>query len=635
MGSRDISKTMVLKDGVSKPLKKINQGVVEYRRNLQDLRDVGARTWSAIRSGLTSIGVAAAGAATAIAGVAGVSSVLQIGTQAASDLENYRLTLETVLKDTKKAGDLMKWAGQFANITPFDTSEVIEGTVRLEAYGISAQGTMRQIGDMAAVMNKDLMQAIEAVADAQTGELERLKEFGITKAMIEKKAGEMFRNQVVVNNKGQIVDQQKFNEALFALMDERFKGGMERQSSTFKGLMSTITGTWSTGLAEMMGVSAAGEVRAGSLFATLKSSAESAASVLTQMAEDGTFQRWGDNLASIVSGTATAFAMVRDNWPVISPIIYGIVGTLSAYKAAVLAAKAANVIKTASVKTMAWWTTFYGNAAATTSGKMRIMTLVQHGLNAAMRANPIGMVITLLGLLVVAGIYVVKNWEQIKLAGMRTWNIVVDAAEWGVNKFIDFANFVFRAYKFAWDSIEFAGKSIWNGILAAGEAGVNGFISLINWMIEKSLDGINSMIRGANKVASNLGIGSVMDEITFNGIDKVSFDGAKAVAEKPKWDSGLNVIPQLNFDGAKFSEDSLMEQTTKAQRERDKKKGKSEEALATAIAENTAALTDNTSATGANTAATGANTAVLLGNKSATDIADSLLARIERHLYAT
>lgn len=33
---------------------------------------------------------------------------------------------------------------------------------------------MTQIGDMAGVMNKDIMQAVEAVADAQTGELERL-----------------------------------------------------------------------------------------------------------------------------------------------------------------------------------------------------------------------------------------------------------------------------------------------------------------------------------------------------------------------------------------------------------------------------------------------------------------------------
>ena len=640
MGAKDVSKTMVLKDGVTPTLKKISKGTVEYKRDLRDLRNVGIKTWTSMRDGMRSVAKEAAGIAATIAGISGAAATISTGISAASELENYRLTLETVMKDTKKAGELMRWASQFANITPFDTDEVVEGTVRLQAYGISAVKTMRQIGDMAAVMNKPLMQAIEAIADAQTGELERLKEFGITKSMIEAQAKKMGMSPI--NSKGQITDTKAFNEALFALMEERFAGGMERQAKTFSGVMSNITGTWRTGLAEIMGATAEGEVRAGSLFAMLKSGAESAAQAVERMAADGTFQRWGDNLASIISGTKAVVQTIVEVWPHISPVVYGVVGALVAYKLAVYGAKAANVVKTNSLKALAWWTTFYGNAAQSADGKVRILTLIQHGFNAAMRANPIGTVITLLGLLVVAGTYVVKNWEQIKLAGMKTWNVIVDAAQLGVNKLVDFANFMLRAFKYGWEYIEYMGKSIWNGIIKAGENGINGFIGLVEKLIQKVFDGINKLIRQVNKIANSkiakkLGIGP-LNELTFSGLGRVNFSGAKAQATKPIWDDSYSPISHVDFSGAKFSDDAILAQTQKAQKkvqQQQEKKEQTEKDLIEALMQNTEALTQNTSATGENTSATKENTVKLIGNRSAVDIADTLLSRIERHLWAT
>lgn len=47
-------------------------------------------------------------------------------------------------------------------------------------------------------------------------------------------------------------------------MEERFKGGMEIQAKSYKGIMSTITGVWKTGLANMAGISGTGEIIEGS-----------------------------------------------------------------------------------------------------------------------------------------------------------------------------------------------------------------------------------------------------------------------------------------------------------------------------------------------------------------------------------
>lgn len=258
------------------------------------------KTFSSISKSVKSLTKTVAGVAATYVSAKALADVGKSALESASGLEGYRSTLNVVLKDQQKAAKMMAWAVEFANKTPFETDSVVEATVRLQSYGIEAQKVMTQIGDMAGVMNKDLMQAVEAVADAQTGELERLKEFGITKAMITAKGAELYKNQTIVNNKGQIVDQQKFNDALFALMEDRFKGGMEIQAKSYKGLMSTIAGVWKTGLAQMAGISGTGEIIEGSAFDAAKEGLNWIANKMQDMSKAGAFERIGKKIGSTV-----------------------------------------------------------------------------------------------------------------------------------------------------------------------------------------------------------------------------------------------------------------------------------------------------------------------------------------------
>ena len=258
------------------------------------------KTFSSISKSVKSLTKTVAGVATTYISAKALKDVGKSALESASGLEGYRSTLNVVLKDQQKAAKMMAWAVEFANKTPFETDSVVEATVRLQSYGIEAQKVMTQIGDMAGVMNKDLMQAVEAVADAQTGELERLKEFGITKAMIIAKGAELYKNQTIVNNKGQIVDQQKFNDALFALMEDRFKGGMEIQAKSYKGLMSTISGVWKTGLAQMAGISGTGEIIEGSAFDAAKEGLGWVSDKMQSLSKSGTFEKIGKKIGSTV-----------------------------------------------------------------------------------------------------------------------------------------------------------------------------------------------------------------------------------------------------------------------------------------------------------------------------------------------
>ncbi len=258
------------------------------------------KTFSSISKSVKSLTKTVAGVAATYVSAKALANVGKSALESASGLEGYRSTLNVVLKDQQKAAKMMAWAVEFANRTPFETDSVVEATVRLQSYGIEAQKVMTQIGDMAGVMNKDLMQAVEAVADAQTGEIERLKEFGITKAMITAKGAELYKNQTIVNNKGQIVDQQKFNDALFALMEDRFKGGMEIQAKSYKGLMSTISGVWKTGLAQMAGISGTGEIIKGSAFDAAKEGLGWVSDKMQNLSKSGTFEKIGKKIGSTV-----------------------------------------------------------------------------------------------------------------------------------------------------------------------------------------------------------------------------------------------------------------------------------------------------------------------------------------------
>ncbi|WP_425447736.1 hypothetical protein [Dethiothermospora halolimnae] len=134
--------------------------------------------------------------------------------------------------------------------------------------------------------------------------MERLKEFGIKKQNIVEWANKNMAKAQIVNNKGQITNQEKFNKALLGLMKDRFAGGMEMQANSFKGVMSTVKGVFSNSLARMMGISATGEVRVGSMFDTIKGKVKGLSKTLIKWSENGTIQRWGDIATNVFNRVA-------------------------------------------------------------------------------------------------------------------------------------------------------------------------------------------------------------------------------------------------------------------------------------------------------------------------------------------
>ena len=261
----------------------------------------------------------------------------------ASSMEQYRNTLNIVMKDQEKAGETFAWAVQYANKTPFETGEIVDATVKLTSYGLEAQKVLPLTGDMAGAMGKSMDQAVEAIADAQTGELERLKEFGITKEMIVAQGNKKLAGIELVNNKGQITNQKAFNAALFSLMQERYQGAMETQSKTWKGMVSTVTGIAKNGLAKIAGISDTGEIIPNSAFDVLKSKLSSVTEYMLQMQESGQFDVLADKFTNftqwVCNGVDSAipviqnlFQYVQNNGPMIKIIAENVAKGFAAWK---------------------------------------------------------------------------------------------------------------------------------------------------------------------------------------------------------------------------------------------------------------------------------------------------------------
>lgn len=94
--------------------------------------------------------------------------------------QGYRGQLKTITGSFSSASAELDRLIGISKETPFTLAQSVEGFTKLTHLGLDpSRESMISYGNTAAAMGKDLMQMIEAVADASVGEFERLKEFGI------------------------------------------------------------------------------------------------------------------------------------------------------------------------------------------------------------------------------------------------------------------------------------------------------------------------------------------------------------------------------------------------------------------------------------------------------------------------
>lgn len=159
-----------------------------------------------------------------------------------AEFEKLQTTLNSVSLSSREADKSFEWVKDFAKNTPVSLQDVTRNFIKLKAYGIDpVNGTLKTLTDTSSAMGKDLGQRVEALADAVTGENERLKEFGIKRKAVgddfkytfTSKSGET-KDIVVKNNKEMI------ESTLLAIFNEKYAGRAEAQSKTLQGINNNL-----------------------------------------------------------------------------------------------------------------------------------------------------------------------------------------------------------------------------------------------------------------------------------------------------------------------------------------------------------------------------------------------------------
>lgn len=213
---------------LSSVINKSSESTKSFGQNIKELAGYGAVAYT-IKQGFDAIVFAA-----------------KDFTTTASDFEKYGATLETIEGNSQKAKESLKWIGEFAKQTPYELDQVTEAFVQMRAYGLKpTDGSLKSLGDAASAMNKPLIQAVEAMADAMTGENERLKEFGIRASMEGEKIAYNWTDSsgkakhIIIQNNSEII-----KSTLESIFNSKYQDAMLNQMSTFDGMVSNLKDQW-------------------------------------------------------------------------------------------------------------------------------------------------------------------------------------------------------------------------------------------------------------------------------------------------------------------------------------------------------------------------------------------------------
>lgn len=204
----------------------------DFNKGLKSAQDGLKKTGSNIASFAKNTAKVMAGIG-AVAGVAGGAFL-----KAGSDVQKMKVALTTAFQGSEEeANKAFDTISDFAKKTPFQLGEVLQGFLKLKNMGLDpSEEALTSYGNTASSMGKSLNDMVEAVADAATGEFERLKEFGIRSS----KEGDRvkFTFQGVTEEVG--FNSEEIQQYLMNIGNTQFAGGMEAQSQTLSGQLSTL-----------------------------------------------------------------------------------------------------------------------------------------------------------------------------------------------------------------------------------------------------------------------------------------------------------------------------------------------------------------------------------------------------------
>lgn len=244
-----------------------------------------------------------------IAAAASAMAALGKAVDVQREFDRLNAGLITATGSSEKATVAFQALREFAQKTPYDLAQAVEGFTKLVNLGLTpSEKALMSYGNTASSMGKDLNQMIEAVADAATGEFERLKEFGIKAAKQGDQVSLTFQGVTtkIGNNAAEI------EQYLVSLGENQFAGAMQLRMQSLDGAIANLGDTWDQTF-RLINDAGAGELMRGSVVMVVEALEELNAMLESGQLEahldaiGGKFDGWGADIESTLDTLGEVF----------------------------------------------------------------------------------------------------------------------------------------------------------------------------------------------------------------------------------------------------------------------------------------------------------------------------------------
>lgn len=469
--AKDIKTNIVLGGKVAKSLQKafgtVGKETQQLERAYQGVKNVGVKAFKAI-------------------GVAAVASVTAL-TAAAESTREFRQDLNRMYTNAEQA-----------KLSLAETDKGLKNLYSVSGEFDSANEAMSNL-IATGYKGKDLAKVIEAVNGASIKWQDTIKQEGLADSIQESlAAGEltgMFSE--VMSRSG--ADVEKFGEKLKGasslaerqqmVLEWLSNSGLADVNAAYRKNNKDLISAYEADLKYQKSLAKVGEA-AEPLSTALKSGLGNALSLIATKLEGVDFNAvavamekagklgseafellWGvlekiDWEALINSGLSILgvftdiFNFVVNNWGSISPIIFGIVGAMAAYKAITIASNVVTAISTALKVANAFATARMAGMNLKEAAAAGIAAAAQRGLNLAFLASPITWIVIGIGLIVAAFVLLWNKSESFRVFWGKCWegikegfSVAVDFITSAFQGLMDFISGFGDMLKGVWDTV--------------------------------------------------------------------------------------------------------------------------------------------------------------------------------------
>lgn len=343
-----------------------NSGIRSMQQSMVSFDRRGQASLNVLRS--LRNGVVAVGSAFAVQKIGGFAL------NTAADIEQLRVSFNTLLGSTELGGKKLEEIADFAAKTPFELPGLAESSIGLLNAGFAADQlipTLTAVGDAASGLGKGqegMQRIILALGQIRRRgkvsqeELNQLAEVGVNaNAILQRELG--LSADQVSNIADAGIDAGAAVDALVRGMGKDFAGMMAAQSRTFRGLTSTVMDNVKRVAAGITGIRSSGDIIPESAFESAKrvvdalgrgfdrllqsDGLDKAAQAVGRFVDGGldVLVRGGDRALRFVQGAwpivVGAFNAINAvigfatrHWPMLEPVLFGIAGAIAALKIA-------------------------------------------------------------------------------------------------------------------------------------------------------------------------------------------------------------------------------------------------------------------------------------------------------------